>query len=91
MSNILHNRIKPYTQEIIGDYQIGFMTVKLDKIHVIKRITENSHEFDKDIHLLFVDFRAAYDSIDKECMHAYRDQGQGNIMSEDIEIVTGLR
>lgn len=45
--------------EIIGDYQAGFMADKstLDKIHIVKLIIEKSHEFDKDVHLLFVDFK----------------------------------
>jgi len=34
----------------------------LDQIHIIQQITEKSQEFDKDIHLLFIDFNAAYDS-----------------------------
>lgn len=60
LSNILLNRIKPYLLEIIGDYRAGFMTGKstLDQIYIIKQITEKSHEFDKDIHLLFIDFKA---------------------------------
>jgi hypothetical protein len=37
----------------------------LDQIHIIKQITEKSHEFNKDIHLLFIDFKAAYDSINR--------------------------
>jgi len=37
----------------------------LDQIHIINQVTEKSHEFDKDIQLLFVDFKAAYDSINR--------------------------
>jgi len=40
-----------------------FTTV--DKIHTIKQIVEKSHEFDIDTYLLFVDFRQAYDSINR--------------------------
>lgn len=55
LSNILLNRVKPYIHEIIGYYQMEFMTGKstLAQIDVIKQITEKSYEFDKDIHLLF--------------------------------------
>jgi hypothetical protein len=34
----------------------------LDQIHVVKQIIE-SHEFDEDVHLLFVDFNVVYDSV----------------------------
>jgi len=68
LSNILITRIKPYLREIIGDYQGGFITGKLtqDQIHVIKQMNEKSHEFDKDIHLIFIDFKAAYDMVNRE-------------------------
>lgn len=65
LSNIILNRLKPYVKEIVGDYQASFIAGKspTDQIHIIKQITEKSHEFDKDVYLLFVDFKQAYDSI----------------------------
>ncbi|KAL4141596.1 hypothetical protein QTP88_004212 [Uroleucon formosanum] len=65
LSNIILNRLKPYAKEIVVEYQVGFTAGKstTDQIHVIKQITEKSHEFDKDVYLLFVDFKQAYDSI----------------------------
>jgi len=67
VSNIILNRIKPYTREIIGEYQAGFTSGKstVDQIHTIKQIVEKSHEFDIDVHLLFVDFKQAYDSVNR--------------------------
>lgn len=32
----------------------------------MKQVDEKSHEFDKDIHLLFIDFKAAYNSINRD-------------------------
>jgi len=65
LSNILLNRIKLYSREIIGEYQSGFMPGRstVNQMHTIKQIVDKSHEFDKDMYLLFVDFRQAYDSI----------------------------
>ena len=59
VSNIILNRIKPYTKEIIEENQSGFMPGKstVDQIHTIKQIVEKIHEFDIDVHLLFVDFK----------------------------------
>jgi len=52
VSNIILNRIKPYTREIIEEYQAGFTSGKstVDKIHTIKQTVEKSHEFDIDVH-----------------------------------------
>jgi len=62
---ILLNRIKPYSREIIGESQSRFMPGRstVNQIHTIKQEVEKSHEFDKDMYLLFVDFRQAYNSI----------------------------
>jgi len=77
LSNVLLNRLKLYIKEIIGDYQAGFIVGKstVDQIHVIKQIIEKSHEFDdKDVHLLFVDFMTAYDSVNRERLWKVMDQ-----------------
>lgn len=65
LSNVL---LKPHIKEIIGDYQSGFIAGKsiLDKIYVIKQLIEKSQGFDKDVHLLFVDFKATYNSVNRE-------------------------
>jgi len=51
VSNIILNRIKQYSREIIGECQSGFMPGKstVDQIHTIKQIIEKSHEFDIDV------------------------------------------
>lgn len=68
LSNILLNRINPYIKEIIGEYQAGFMLGKstTDQIHIVKQVVEKSHKYNKDTYLLFVDFKAAYDSINRD-------------------------
>lgn len=64
-SNIILNRLEPYAKKIVAEYQAGFTAGKstIDQIDIIKKITEKSHEFDKDLYLLFVDFKQAYDLI----------------------------
>lgn len=61
-------RIISYIKEKIRKYQAGFTKGKstIDQIDIVKQVVEKSHEFDKDIHLLFVDFKAGYDSINRD-------------------------
>lgn len=42
---------------LCGVYQVGFMLEKstINQILIVKQVVEKSHEFDKDIYLLFVD------------------------------------
>lgn len=68
LSKVLLNRLKPYVTKIIRDYQAGFMAGKstLDQIHVVKQIIEKSYEINNDVHFIFVDFKAAYNSVNRE-------------------------
>jgi len=64
------NRIKPYTEDIIGDHQCGFMSGKstIDHIITVKQLVEKHYEFDNDLHLLFIDYKQAYDSVNREVL-----------------------
>jgi len=70
LSGIILNRITPYTKDIIGDYQCGFMRGKstIDHIFTVKQLVEKHYEFDNDLHLLFIDYKQAYDSINREVL-----------------------
>lgn len=70
LSGLILSRIKPYTKDIIGDYQCGFMSGKstIDHIFTVKQLVEKHYEFDNDLHLLFVDYKQAYDSVNREVL-----------------------
>lgn len=40
--------------------------ITTDQIHVINLVTEKSQPFDKEVDMLFVDFKGAYDSVNRE-------------------------
>jgi len=63
---ILH-RFEKYLSKIIGEYQCGFMKDKStsDCIITLKQIMEKFYDYDKDLHLIFIDFQQAYDSINR--------------------------
>jgi hypothetical protein len=52
----------------VGNYQSGFRKNKStsDLIFVIRQIMEKSYEFAKDLHIVFIDYKQAYVSIDRE-------------------------
>jgi len=56
-----------YTPDIIGKYQTGFIKGKstTDHIFTIRQALEKYYEFGKEVHLCFVDFSQAYDSINR--------------------------
>jgi sorting nexin-29 len=55
----------PYTEAKIGSYQHGFRPGKStsDVLFIIRQILEKAHESKIEIHFLFIDFKAAYDSV----------------------------
>uniref|UniRef100_A0A0K8SN56 Reverse transcriptase domain-containing protein n=1 Tax=Lygus hesperus TaxID=30085 RepID=A0A0K8SN56_LYGHE len=65
LSNIIYERLLPHVEPNIGGYQCGFRHNKstTDQIFSLRMILEKTKEFNITTHHLFVDFRAAYDSI----------------------------
>jgi len=78
LSNIILEKIKPYIEKVIGDYQNGFRdgrSVK-DNIFALKIINEKLWEYNQSVQYLFIDLQKAYDCIHRdtlwECMKEYK-------------------
>jgi sorting nexin-29 len=59
--------LKEYSEEILGEYQCGFGPQRgtMDQIYVVRQILEKFYAHDIDLHLLFIDFKNAFDSINQ--------------------------
>lgn len=67
----LKNRLEKLTENSIGDYQCGFRSNRsnIDQVFIIKQIQDNSYEHNLPLHIMFIDFKQAYDSVkDIKCM-----------------------
>jgi hypothetical protein len=62
LSNVL-SRLRPYIDEIIGDYHYMFRRNRstTDQIFCIRQILKNKGKYNETIHQLFRDFKQAYD------------------------------
>lgn len=71
-ASIVCERLKPHVIRIIGPYQCGFMPGKstTDQIFTLRQILEKTHEFQVDTHHLFVDFKQAYDTPNRDELFA---------------------
>ena len=67
-SIILFHRLETYTSKIIGNYQCGFQKGKTttDQLHTIRQILEKTKEYNIDTYHLFIDYKSAYDSVNRE-------------------------
>jgi len=58
----LLERITSYADDIIGKYQNDFIKGKSTVDHIFT-LMEKYYEFDKDLYMVFVDYKQAYDSV----------------------------
>jgi sorting nexin-29 len=70
-SNILNERLKKITENLLGDYQCGFRKDRstIDQIFTIRQMTEKHYKHNQDLHMLFVDFKQASDSTDRHKLY----------------------
>jgi sorting nexin-29 len=76
------------TEEKIGSYRYGFRPGKrtTDALFIIQQILEKAQESETEIHFLFVDFKAAYDSVIRKQL--YKLMNELGIPEKPTRIVT---
>ncbi|KRF97428.1 uncharacterized protein Dwil_GK26988, partial [Drosophila willistoni] len=67
LSQIIFRRLSPVVNEFVGSYQAGFVDGRstTDQIFTVRQILQKCREYQVPTHHLFIDFKAAYDSIDR--------------------------
>lgn len=77
LSQILFRRLSPLARDFVGSYQAGFTDARAttDQIFALRQILEKCREYNVPTHHLFIDFKAAYDTVDRDqlwlIMHEY--------------------
>ena len=67
---IIKEKLEPYIEEVIGDYQCGFRRGRstIDHIFTIRQLMEKYWEYNKEMWQLLIDFKQAYDSVHRESL-----------------------
>lgn len=68
LARILLHRLLPYIEENLEEHQAGFRKgmSTTDQIFILRQVIEKTWEFDKKLYCLFIDFKKAYDSVNRE-------------------------
>ena len=68
---VLYGRLKPHANQIIGQYQCGFRegVSIIDQIQTLGQILEKMLDFQIETHHLFIDFKTAYDKVNRNQLY----------------------
>lgn len=69
-SKILEHRLKPYAENIVGEYQVGFRPGRstIDQLFTVKQVLDKCWEYNVEVHQIFEDFKQAYDSVNRNAL-----------------------
>jgi len=70
LSGILYTRLTVYAEEILGEHQCGFRANRstIDHTFTIRQTQEKAYEYNIHLHNLFLDFKQAFDSVNRDRM-----------------------
>lgn len=90
LSIIIHDRISKVLEPTLRNQQNGFRPGRscIDNINTLRIIMEQSAEFNTPLYLLFVDFKQAFDSLDRNVM--WRILASYGIPAKIRNIISGL-
>jgi hypothetical protein len=66
-SKVINKRLEPHMEDVVGSYQAIFRRNKStrNQIFAMKQILDQCYEYDTDTHCIFIYFKQAFDSPDR--------------------------
>ena len=76
LSQVIFQRLSPLANRFVGSYQAGFIEGRstTDQIFTLRQILQKCREYRVPTHHLFIDFKAAYDTINRKELWKIMDE-----------------
>jgi hypothetical protein len=84
---LLYNRLSKIIEPEIGSYQMGFRPNRstMDNIFIVKQIYGKCHEYNIDLHNIFIDFSQVFDTINRDI--TYNSLIKHNVPDKLIKLI----
>jgi len=71
LATAINNRSKTFAEDLVSQEQNGFRRNRstADNILIMRQISEKCYEYNIEMHILFIDFKQAFDSVDRQKNH----------------------
>ena len=68
LATATNNRLKTYAEDLLSEEQNVFRRNRstTDNIFIMRQILEKCYEYNTEMHVLFIDFKQAFDSVDRQ-------------------------
>jgi sorting nexin-29 len=68
---LLYNRLSKIMELEIGNYQMGFRPNRstIDNVFMVRQNYEKCHEYNIDLHNIFIDFSQAFDTVNRDVIY----------------------
>ena len=84
---LLYNCPSKIIEPEIGNYQMGFRPNRstIDNIFIVRQIYKKCHEYNIDLHNIFIDFSQAFDTVNRDAI--YNSLTEYNIPDKLIKLI----
>jgi sorting nexin-29 len=68
LATVINNKLKTYAEDLLSQDQNGYRRNRstTDNIFIMRKILEKCYEYNIEMHVLFIDFKQAFDSVDRQ-------------------------
>jgi hypothetical protein len=70
---VINNRLKVYAEDLLSQEQNGFRRNRstTDNIFIMRQILKKCYEYNIEMHVLFIDFKQAFVSVDRQKLYRH--------------------